>query len=414
MDGRTLLTRRRFLGLAVGAAALGAAGWTLAKPLLLNPCRTAMPPELAASPWLAQVWEGLDPQQVWDCHVHLAGVGDGDSGVVIGPQLDSCLYPVQYGQRLLYMNAGCVEQGTGVDRSYAARLFNLAAAMPVGCKLLLFAFDRFHDAQGRPHMDESSLYVPDAYAARLAAAHPERFEWAASIHPYRPDAVDALHAAHAAQARAIKWLSSAMGIDPASPGCDAYYRALHDLDLPLIVHCGKEQAVKGENRQTLNNPLRLRRALDAGVRVVVAHCASLGRDIDLDRGAHGPAIDNFALFARMMDERQSRGLLFGDVSAIMLRNRSVEVVKTLLRRTDWHDRLLNGSDYPIPGILPLIAPAALARAGLLPKGAVDDLVRLREHNPLLFDLALKRLVRWREHRFAASVFHTRSFFQNYA
>lgn len=204
MDGRTLLTRRRFLGLAVAATALGTAGWTLAKPVLINPCRTAMTPELAASPWLRQVWEGLDAQQVWDCHVHLAGVGDSDSGVVIGPQLDSCLHPVQYGQRLLYMNAGCVEQGAGVDRSYAARLFNLAAAMPAGCKLLLFAFDRFHDAQGRPHMDESSLYVPDAYAARLAATHPKRFEWAASIHPYRPDAVDALHAAHAAQTRAIK------------------------------------------------------------------------------------------------------------------------------------------------------------------------------------------------------------------
>lgn len=414
MDGRTLLTRRRFLGLAVAATALGTAGWALAKPVLINPCRTAMTPELAASHWLAQVWEGLDPQQVWDCHVHLAGVGDSDSGVVIGPHLDSCLHPVQYGQRLLYMNAGCVEQGAGVDRSCAARLFNLAAAMPVGCKLVLFAFDRFHDAQGRPHMDESSLYVPDAYAARLAAAHPERFEWAASIHPYRPDAVDALHAAHAAQARAIKWLPSAMGIDPASPRCDAFYRTLHELGLPLIVHCGKEQAVKGENRQTLNNPLRLRRALDAGVQVVVAHCTSMGEGADLDRGTHGPSTDNFALFARMMDERQSRGLLFGDVSAIMLRNRSVEVVKTLLRRTDWHDRLLNGSDYPIPGILPLIAPAALVRAGLLPKGAVDDLVRLREHNPLLFDLALKRLVRWREHRFAASVFHTRSFFENHA
>ena len=116
----------------------------------------------------------------------------------------------------------------------------------------------------------------------------------------------------------------------------------------------------------------------------------------------------------MMDEPQNRGLLFGDVSAIMLRNRSLEVLTTLLSRTDWHERLLNGSDYPIPGILPLIAPAALARAGLLPRAAVGDLERLREHNPLLFDLALKRLAVWRGQRFAASVFHTRSFFLQHA
>ena len=41
------------------------------------------------------------------------------------------------------------------------------------------------------------------------------------------------------------------------------------------------------------NPLRLRRALDAGVRVVVAHCASMGQDRDLDRGAAGPLVDSF-------------------------------------------------------------------------------------------------------------------------
>lgn len=206
MDGRALLARRRLGGLAVAATALGAASRTLAKPVLLNPCRAAMTPELAASPWLAQVRQGRDPQQIWDGHVHLAGVGG---------------------------------------------------------------------------------------------------------------------------------------------------------------------------------------------------------------GAHAPAVDNFALFARTMDERR-RGLLFGDVSAIMLRNRSLAVIKTRLRRPDWHDRLLNGSDRPIPGILPPIAPAVLVRAGLLPKGAVDDLVRLREHNPLRLDPALKRPVRWRGHRFAASVGHTRSFFQNHA
>ncbi len=35
------------------------------------------------------------------------------------------------------------------------------------------------------------------------------------------------------------------------------------------------------------NPLLLRRALDAGVRVVVAHCGSMGEDRDLDRGENG-------------------------------------------------------------------------------------------------------------------------------
>ena len=58
-------------------------------------------------------------------------------------------------------------------------------------------------------------------------------------------------------------------------------------NLPLISHAGLERAVLGREAHDFGNPLRLRRALDAGVRVVVAHCASLGEDRDLDRGAKG-------------------------------------------------------------------------------------------------------------------------------
>lgn len=95
----------------------------------------------------------------------------------------------------------------------------------------------------------------------------------------------------------------------------------------------------------------------------------------------------------------------------MLRNRKPEVIRTLLVRDDWHGRLLNGSDYPLPGILPLVSPAALAADGLLPKEAVADLKILREHNPLYFDLALKRNLRWRGKSFPARVFETRTFFE---
>ena len=52
--------------------------------------------------------------------------------------------------------------------------------------------------------------------------------------------------------------------------------------IALLTHAGEEQAVEAEEDQELGNPLRLRRALDAGVQVIVAHCASLGTGLDLD------------------------------------------------------------------------------------------------------------------------------------
>ncbi|MDR0441511.1 MAG: amidohydrolase family protein [Candidatus Accumulibacter sp.] len=405
------MNRRLFLKTAVSLAIAGAAFTAHArKHILKNPCRAPALGALAESPWLAKVWQGLDPAKVWDMHVHLAGIGDSDGGLHVGSRLLSLRHPVLYGQRLAYLNAGCVsgEPGT-VDENYVRRLAALARGMPAGVKALLFAFDWYYGDDGRPVPEASTFYVPDAYAARVAEEHPDVFAWAASIHPYAPDAVDRLEEAAARGAKAVKWLPAAQNIDPAAKRCDAFFAALARLRLPLISHCGAEKAAQSASLEHFGNPLRLRRALDAGVRVVVAHCATMGRDEDLDRP--GARRTSFDLFARLMERPEWKENLFGDISAIVLRNRKPEVIRALLERDDWHDRLLNGSDYPLPGILPLISPAALARAGLLRKEAVADLSRLREHNPLYFDLALKRNLSWKGKSFPAGVFATRGFFE---
>ncbi len=233
------MNRRRFLGAAVGVGALSAAGWSLAKPAVVNACRVAIPTALLDSPWLKQAWAGIDPAQLWDCHVHVAGLGDGGSGIVVGPQLSSMLHPLHYAQRLFYMNAGCAHDAPGkVDAAYVARLLNLCEAMPAGFKVMLFAFESFHDQAGKAHAEHTAFHVPNAWAAKLAHDFPERFEWVASIHPYRAGAVDDLRLAIAGGARAVKWLPAAMGMDPASAQCDAFYRVLAESGTPLIVHCG--------------------------------------------------------------------------------------------------------------------------------------------------------------------------------
>lgn len=401
-------SRRRFIGAAGLLAAL--AGCRVRKPFLINPCHDPALDALAESPWLARAWLGLAPAQVWDCHVHLAGIGDSGNGLVVGRRLMSLLHPVLYSQRLFYLNAGCVSEMPGtVDENYVRRLALLVRNMPAGVKALVFAFDWYHGDGGLPVPDRSTFYVPDDYARRVAAAQPDVFEWVASIHPYRPDAVDRLEAAAAQNAKAVKWLPAAQNIDPGSKRCDAFFAALARLRLPLISHCGMEKAAQGVSMEHFGNPLRLRRALEAGVRVVVAHCASAGKDEDLDKP--GTEQTSFALFTRLMEEPDWKEHLFGDISAIVLRNRRPEIIRTLLARDDWHGRLLNGSDYPLPGILPLISPAALASNGLLPKEAVADLDMLREHNPLYFDLALKRNLRWQGKSFPAGVFATRTFFE---
>ena len=365
------------------------------------------PAETPFSELERQAWQGIDPENWWDCHTHIVGSGDGGSGIILNAAMQQPLrHPIQTLLYKAYANAACTGAPGGQDNAFTDRIVALMDTMPKGAKAMLFAFDKVYDADGRPDDRRTSFYVPNDYARLLAARFPDRFEWVASIHPYRRDCVAILEQCHAHGARAIKWLPSSMGIDPADARCDRFYQKAAALNLPIISHGGEEKSVHGANQQALSNPLRLKRALDAGVRMVVAHCATLGDEKD----DQGRTARNFDLFAGLMAEPQWQGQLFGDISAITLRNRKLDVIKTLLTETSWHGRLLNGSDYPLPGVLPLISVNSFAKGGLLDEAAVTTLLALQNHHAFRFDFVLKRSLSWQGKHFADSVFETRAFF----
>jgi uncharacterized protein len=282
--------------------------------------------------------------------------------------------------------------------------------MRKGFRMVLFAFERVHDEAGRPDMETTPFHVPDSYARDIARKHPAYFEWAASIHPYDPRAVERLKSAKADGARGVKWLPSAMGIDPASSRCDSFFLEMKKLEMPLIAHAGLERAVLGKEMHDFGNPLRLRRALDAGVRVVVAHCASMGQDRDTDAGPNGPMVDSFLLFARMMGEKKYEKNLFGDLSAMTQVNRAGPALAHVVREQAWHARLLNGSDYPLPGVMPIFSVDYLVSLKLVEEKAAGVLKEIRLHNPLLFDFVLKRHLRAGGSALSNAVFETRRFF----
>jgi predicted TIM-barrel fold metal-dependent hydrolase len=392
-----------FTGLGSGAAQ-AVAPWA-------TECRPALPP--AAGDLLQRVLQGLPDAELWDVHCHLLGNGDGGSGCYLHPSLTSGFDVIERARRRVILDAACVDpDSASVDRAYVQRLLTLAEGFPAGARWLLFAFEQAHDATGAALPAQSTVHVPDRYAAAVAATHEQRFAWVASIHPYRTDALAALQQARRNGAIALKWLSSAMNIDLREPRSMALAEAATGLGLPIIVHCGEEKAVPGARRDDLVNPLHVRALLERGVRVIVAHCASLGHALDLDRRS-APKASAFDLFARLMDERAFEGRLFGDISAVFQRNRDAAVWQTLLERAQggaWHGRLLHGSDYPLPGLKWLTSLPKLRAAGLLAEADEAPLAELREHNPLLFDLALKRCLRLGEVGFGAEVFATRRHF----
>ncbi len=343
----------------------------------------------------------------FDHHVHVAGLGTGATGCRANPKFLTWWHPKERIQFLAYERANGVDDLARTDEQLAARLLHLARNAGVS-RFGLLAFDAHYGPEGAVHEDETEFYVPNTYVEQLARENPALFETIASVHPYRPDAVAELERCAAAGARLVKWLPNAMGMDPADPRCDAFYAAMARLGLTLLTHAGTEHAIESAAAQEFGNPLRLRRALDAGVRVIVAHCASLGQGLDLDDPAR-PSVDNFDLFLRLMDDPRYAGRVFGEISALTQFNRADRYLETMLARTDLHERLVNGSDYPLPSIDVLFQTGTLARAGFLTAEEADQLDEIWDVNPLLFDFVLKRALKHPKSgaKFPASVFRRR-------
>ena len=380
---------------------------------IFNPCRAPLPRELADHPVVKAAWQGLRADAVWDCHVHLFGNGRSKAGLWVSPEFDNPNSIVTKVRHTMFASGGCLgEDEARWDQRMVERLTLLIDDFPPGFKVMLLAFDFTYDVDGKKREDLTTFSVPNDYAARIAKTRPDRFEWIASVHPYRKDALEALQWCKNNGARAIKWLPPSMAIDLAAPQCVPFYQALKRLDLPLLTHVGEERAVEGAHREEFGHPLALRYALNQGVRVIAAHCASLGESPDLDAQvdpAKAPRVKNFALFGRLMNEARYQGLLFGDVSAVTQLNRA-EVVERIVRNTAWHGRLLNGSDYPLPGIMPLFSLDYFAKQGLLVEAQVAALRDIRKYNALLFDFVLKRSLRASGNGLPAGIFETRNFF----
>ena len=128
------------------------------------------------------------------------------------------------------------------------------------------------------------------------------------------------------------------------------------------------------------------------MKVIVAHCAGLGENEDLDR-PDKKSTHNFDLFMRLMNEKQYEGLVFGEISAMTQFNRIGKPLTTILERADLHERLVNGSDYPLPAVNVLIRTKPLVKGGYIERDERESLNEIYDYNPLLFDFVLKRTLR---------------------
>jgi predicted TIM-barrel fold metal-dependent hydrolase len=267
---------------------------------------------------------------VIDIHCHTAGIGAGNSGCFISRAMQRSWKTRFYFKSFGVSEAELQREG---DVLILRRLSErLAAASRVQAAVVL-ALDGVVDSRGELDRDRTEIYIPNDYLAAQCRQY-HNLLFGASINPLRRDALDRLDAVVADGAVLVKWLPSIQGADPADPKLVPIYRRLAELRLPLLTHTGTEASfTRADN--TLADPARLRLALEQGVTVIAAHCASNGKNC---------GEQNLQRLLPLFDEFPN---LYADMSALTLANR-LGHLQRILRHAVLHDRLLYGSDMPLP------------------------------------------------------------------
>lgn len=344
-----------------------------------------------------QAYDGIQGEMFRDYHIHLLGLNEELHGTYVNEDWRSPWKGLfRFIQFTIFKSAVAITDEQQADAQYLDRLQNLIRHMPERGKFGIMAFDFFHDEQGRPNRKLSTFHVPNEYVMTVAKENPDIFFPIISIHPYREDATTELRHYADQGVRFVKWLPNAMGIHPASTTMrnklEAYYRIMREYGMVLISHTGMEVATEAEGYQHLGNPLLLKKPLDMGVKVVMAHLASLGECKAEDADVCPPGTPYIDLALEMLEDPKYQGLLFADISALTQVNR-MHNLDTLLAITSIHSRLINGSDYPLPAINIVIQTRALVSSGHLTSDERQALNEIYDFNPLLFDFVLKRTLR---------------------
>ena len=344
-----------------------------------------------ANQLIDQSFKGLENQCMVDFHVHAVGVGAGNTGAWVNPGMSNWLNPKSYLKYNVYMSAGGITDVSKADQQYIERLVELVRLEKRYGRLLLFAFDYHYLENGEVLKEKSTFYIPNDYVYKMAKKYPDVFIPVMSVHPYKKDAHLEVEKWAKKGVKFIKWLPNAQRIHPSIDRLNPYYEIMKKYGVTLITHTGHEKAVEGEEFQQLANPFHLRKPLDMGIKIMMAHLASLGECKDLDND--GKNIHCFDAFWRMFKNPKYKGLLYGELSGTTIYTRMGHPMDKLLENPELQSRVVNGSDYPLPAINILYRTGQYKDMGYISGEEAKALNEIYKYNPLLFDFVVKRTLK---------------------
>ncbi len=219
--------------------------------------------------------------------------------------------------------------------------------------IVLLALDALYSPRtGELDRRRTDLFVSNRFLSRIVVSlnqrlkedgiDNKRFLFGASVSPNRRDWESELeYILTQTDAVLLKLIPSTQHIHLMDTRHRDFYRTLSRYNLPLLCHAGPEYSFpEGIRNKRLDNFRFLERAIECGVNVIVAHCATpVFPLIDKD--------ETQELYNFMKDANgNGRIHLWADTSALSLSTRMHLIPEILdLFPPEW---LIHGSDFPVP------------------------------------------------------------------
>ncbi len=212
-------------------------------------------------------------------------------------------------------------------------------------KSVVFGVDARVNAKGEVLHRDLTVCASNEDVLRLYEAHSDVVIPFFSINPMRPDALDLIDRYSELGFKGAKFLQNYWNVNTNERRYRRYFEKLQEKNLPLIIHIGSESSVHSyrpcECISMLYHPL------DAGVNVIAAHMALRYEPSKILRAFSGNAKYFNADYLTLLTMLQQHENLYADVSALLTPVRA-KALRHLSEQYQIHDKLLFGTDYPVP------------------------------------------------------------------
>jgi len=229
--------------------------------------------------------------------------------------------------------------------TYTNTLMNMVRESEHLSKTVLFGVDARVDDKGKTVHKDLTVCATNEDLLKLYEKNSDVLIPFFSINPMRPDALDLIDRYSELGFKGAKFLQNYWGVDTKDERYTPYFEKLKEKNLPLIVHIGSESSVHSfkecEGIDMLEHPL------EVGVNVIAAHMALSYEPLNIFKAlSQNPKNLNEDYFI-LLDMLSKYDNLYADISALLTPVRA-KVLPHLSKQTQVHDRLLFGTDYPVP------------------------------------------------------------------